>query len=191
MTITLVDRKLESDTAFDRHTHMTDKADLTAREWDEETVRVGDTMTRMRLMMGRRVISRLAIDRVSPGLDITQLDTLDSVRRIRVEGGEATVGAIAEAMRLDASRGSRLVADLVGQGILVRVACQEDGRRSLVEITEAGEALLAEVRSVKQAIVERAMNEWTLDERRQFGILFERFIESFERIAQPTDRADT
>lgn len=167
---------------------MSHEPDVINHSWDEDAVRVGDTMTRMRLMMGRRVISRLAIDRVSPGLDLSLLDTLDIVRRIRTEGGEATVGAIAEAMRLDASRGSRLVADLVGRGILRRVACQEDGRRSLVEITENGEALLAEVRSVKQSIVERSMQNWTADERHQFGILFERFIESFEQIAQPTDR---
>lgn len=154
----------------------------------EDTQRIGDTMTRVRIMMGRRIISRVAIARVNPELELSQLDTLDVVRRIRCESGEVTVGAIAEAMHLDASRGSRLVADLVSRGILRRVACQEDGRRSLIEITEAGEAILAEIRAVKQGVIERALEDWTPEERHQFSHLFARFIEQFYAAAQETEK---
>lgn len=154
------------------------------RAWDADAVRIGDTMTRMRLMMGRRVISRLAIARVAPGLELSQLDILDVVRRLRGEEQAVTVGAIAEAMRLDASRGSRLVAELVSRGILRRDACQEDGRRSLIQITEAGEALLSEISIVKQSMIERVLEDWSPEERHAFGALFERFIERFEQISQ-------
>lgn len=159
-------------------------------EQDEHSRRISDTMTRVRLMMGRRIISRIAIARVNPELELSQLDTLDVVRRIRCESGEVTVGAIAEAMHLDASRGSRLVADLVSRGILRRVACQEDGRRSLIEITQAGEAILAEIRAVKQSAIDRVLQDWTPEERSQFSHLFERFIEQFYAAAQEPEKGD-
>ncbi|WP_137135911.1 MarR family transcriptional regulator [Rhizobium sp. FKY42] len=148
-----------------------------------DALRIGDTMTRMRLMMGRRVISRIAIARVAPGLDLSQLDILDVVHRLRAEQQTVTVGAIADAMRLDASRGSRLVAELVARGILRRDACQEDGRRSLIQITQAGEALLSELRNVKQDMIESVLEDWSPQERHAFGTLFERFIDRFDQIS--------
>lgn len=150
--------------------------------WDADALRIGDTMTRMRLMIGRRVISRLAVARAMPGLELSQLDILDVVRRLRVDQQAVTVGAIAEAMRLDASRGSRLVAELVSRGILRRDACQEDGRRSLIQITETGEALLSEIRFVKQSLIEQVLEDWSPQERGEFGALFERFVARFEQV---------
>lgn len=157
---------------------------------EESTFRIGQAMTRMRLMMGRRVIGRIAIARVAPGLDLSQLDLLEVVRRLEGSGSEATVGAIADAMRLDPSRGSRLVADMVSRGILRRDASQEDGRRSLIQITEQGQKLLSEIRVVKRAAVEQAVADWSDSERHAFATLFERFMDRFEEIRLPSDRPD-
>jgi DNA-binding MarR family transcriptional regulator len=157
---------------------------------EEDLARIGQSMTRMRVMMGRRVISRMAIARAAPGIDLSQLDILDVVNRITSEGGEATVGAIADAMRLDPSRGSRLVAELVGRGILKRDASQEDGRRSLIQATEAGEALLLDIRAVKQTIIRTVTADWTAEERALFGALFERFITGFEQACQVSERIE-
>src|SRR6218665_2561537 len=100
---------------------------------------ISDTMARMRMMIGRRMISRLALANVTPGLELSHVDVLDAIRRIE---GEATVGLIAEHMRIDPSRGSRLVAEMVASGVLRRLASQEDGRRSVIELTELGQRLL-------------------------------------------------
>lgn len=161
-----------------------------AAENEADIFRIGQTMTRMRVMMGRRMIGRIAIARAAPGLDLSQLDILEVVVRIRREGGEATVGAIADAMRIDPSRGSRLVAELVSQGILKRDASQEDGRRSLIAPTETGEALLTEIRAVKHAIVAQATHDWTEAERTAFSHLFDRFLDGFEQIFQAGDRPE-
>lgn len=42
---------------------------------------IGQVMTRMRLMTGRRMISRLAIQNVAPDLELSHLDVLDAIRR--------------------------------------------------------------------------------------------------------------
>ncbi|MCY1664311.1 MarR family winged helix-turn-helix transcriptional regulator [Rhizobium sp. SL86] len=156
----------------------------------EETVRIGDSMTRMRVMMGRRVIGKMAIARAAPGLDLSQLDILYVVRRIEIEGGEATVGAIAEAMRLDPSRGSRIVADLVSLNLLRRQACQNDGRRSILKLTDKGEELLEEIRAVKHSIVEQATSDWSDEERLFFAQSFSRFMDGIERVYLSVDKAD-
>ena len=143
----------------------------------EDVARVSETLGRMRILIGRRIIGRTAIANIAPGLEISHLDVLDVMRRIE---GEVTVGAIAEAMRIDPSRGSRLVADLVARGILRRDASQADGRRSLVVRTEFGDSLLAEIRTVKRTLLARVLEDWPEDELNAFSVLFEKFVSGFE-----------
>jgi DNA-binding MarR family transcriptional regulator len=145
----------------------------------ESVARIGDLLARMRLLIGRRIIGRTAVANIAPGLDISHLDVLDAMRRI---DGEVTVGAIAEVMRIDPSRGSRLVADLVGRGILKRDASQEDGRRSLVVRTEFGDSLLAEIRAVKRSLLGEVLKDWDESQLESFSFLFEKFISDFETI---------
>lgn len=155
---------------------------------DDTTVDIGQTLTRMRFLIGRRIVGRIAIANVAPGLELTDLDVLDVSRRIAQAGGEVTVGAIADAMRIDPSRGSRLVADLVARGILRRDASQEDGRRSLIAPTELGEQLLNETRSVKHGLIERMTDDWSDRDRQDFARLFARFVDGFEGVYQTTDK---
>jgi DNA-binding MarR family transcriptional regulator len=145
---------------------------------------IADVMARLRLLVGRRVISRTAIDDVAPALEISHLDVLDAMRRIE---GEVTVGAIAEAMRLDPSRGSRLVAELVAQGILRRDASQADGRRSIVVRTELGDRLMADIHATKRRLLASMLDDWSDDELKAFSVLFEKFVGRFES-AYSTER---
>jgi DNA-binding MarR family transcriptional regulator len=105
----------------------------------------------------------------------------------RIEG-EVTVGAIAETMRIDPSRGSRLVADLVSRGILKRDASQADGRRSLVVRTEFGDSLLAEIRAVKRSLLAGVLEGWEADDLNRFSTLFEKFITDFESVFLTAER---
>lgn len=155
---------------------------------DAAILDIGQTLTRMRFLIGRRIVGRIAIANVAPGLELTDLDVLDVSRRIAQAGGEVTVGAIADAMRIDPSRGSRLVADLVSRGILRRDASQEDGRRSLIAPTELGEKLLNEIRSVKHGLIEQMTADWSDEDQQAFARLFARFVDGFEEIYQSTDK---
>lgn len=162
------------------------KREPTAVPSPENVARISETLGRMRLLIGRRIIGRTAIANIAPGLDISHLDVLDVMRRIE---GEVTVGAIAEAMRIDPSRGSRLVADLVARGILRRDASQADGRRSLVVRTEFGDRLLAEIRAVKRTLLARVLEDWPEDELNAFSTLFEKFVSNFEAIYVTAEKA--
>ncbi len=146
----------------------------------EDLARISDALGRMRMLIGRRIIARTAIANTVPGLEISHLDVLEAMRRA---GGEVTVGAIADAMRIDPSRGSRLVSELVGRGVLRRDASQEDGRRSIIARTELGDRLLAEMRSVKHSLLQQVLEDWEERDLHAFSQLFDRFVSGFEDAA--------
>lgn len=153
----------------------------------EDLTRISETLGRFRMLMGRRMIARTAIANTVPGLDLSHLDALDVMQRIE---GEVTVGAIAEAMRMDPSRGSRIVAELVSRGVLRRDASQQDGRRSLLVMTELGCRLQAERRAVKASVLEEVLDGWSEEELAAFSHLFEKFIGRFETTYLYASRAE-
>ncbi|MCM2476541.1 winged helix-turn-helix transcriptional regulator [Rhizobium sp. CG5] len=144
---------------------------------------IGDTLTRMRVMIGRRIIGRLAIRNVAPDLDLSHLDVVDAVRHVSLNG-EATVGAIAEAMRIDPSRGSRVVADMVDRGVLARAVSQADARRAVVVLTPLGISILEEIHAVKRTVVETIVSDWPAGDIAEFGRLFDRFVSGFQTVAR-------
>ncbi|CAK10094.1 putative MarR family transcriptional regulator [Rhizobium johnstonii 3841] len=157
-------------------------------EPDRENVpRIGRSMARMRLMTGRRLIGRLAIQSAAPGLELSHLDVLDAVRRAQ-PAGEVTVGMIAEMLRIDPSRASRVVADMVGRNVLRREASQADARRIVVVMTEVGQDLLAEIVAQKLAIISEIVSDWPQEDVERFAALFERFIGGYEAVFLSRDK---
>ena len=154
-----------------------------------DIVRISGIMGRMRMLIGRRYIGQLAISRAGAGLELSHLDLLSTVRRLsRVQ--EVTVGALAEQMRLDHSRVSRIVAELVKRGVLRREASQEDARRTLVALTDDGVAWLDRMNEVKHDVIGQILADWSHEELEQFGSLYERFVERFEQYALDNDAGD-
>ena len=147
---------------------------------EEMILRIGQVMTRMRLMTGRRMISRLAIQNVAPDLELSHLDVLDAVRRAEA-AGEVTVGSVAEIMRIDPSRASRIVAEMVTRGVLRRKASQADARRIVVVMTALGQRLLAEVQAQKRALISDIVDDWSEADLELFSRLFDQFIGGFEQ----------
>ncbi|MBB2749514.1 UNVERIFIED_ORG: DNA-binding MarR family transcriptional regulator [Rhizobium aethiopicum] len=154
---------------------------------DENVSLIGRSMARMRLMTGRRLIGRLAIQSAAPGLELSHLDVLDAVRRAQ-PAGEVTVGLIAEMLRIDPSRASRVVAEMVTRNVLRREASQADARRIVVVMTATGEALLAEIRAQKIAIISEIVSDWPEEDVDRFATLFDRFIGGYEAIFLSRDK---
>lgn len=150
---------------------------------DDNVLRIGQVMTRMRLMTGRRLIGRLAIQNVAPGLELSHLDVLDAIRR--AEGaGEVTVGTIAEILRIDPSRASRIVAEMVTRGVLRRKASQADARRIVVVLTALGQRLISEIQAQKLSVIESIVSDWSGEDVEAFSRLFDQFVSGYERVFQ-------
>ncbi|AJY44717.1 MarR family winged helix-turn-helix transcriptional regulator [Martelella endophytica] len=152
-------------------------------ELNQAIERLSAAMTRNRLMTRRRIIARIAIANIAPALEITHLDVLDVVRRLEGKGS-ATIGAVAEGMRIDPSRASRIVAELVSNDVLERRICQSDARRSILVITPKGRSLVDEMRAVKRSLLDTVTESWEPEELIVFSKLYDRFITGLEDYAR-------
>jgi DNA-binding MarR family transcriptional regulator len=86
------------------------------------------------------------------------------------------VNGIAEALGVDQPRASKLVAAAVTAGLVRRDADQHDGRRTVLALTDAGHARLAEVHAYRRARFAGAMETWSTEERKAFADLLTRFV---------------
>jgi DNA-binding MarR family transcriptional regulator len=91
-----------------------------------------------------------------------------------------SVGLVATRLGVDASRGSRIVAEAVKSGYVRRVASQEDGRRIHLELTPAGRSVVEATRRTRQEHFAKAMCDWSDAERAEFARLLARFVDAYE-----------
>jgi DNA-binding MarR family transcriptional regulator len=95
-----------------------------------ETVLTADLAHELRVAIGR-VIRRL---RAEPGPAMPQLTVLGRIDR----HGPASVSELAAAERMRPQSMAQTVRELEGAGLVTRRADPDDGRRALVELTDAG-----------------------------------------------------
>jgi DNA-binding MarR family transcriptional regulator len=133
-----------------------------------------------RIMKGD--VPQSLIEELDAGLEPTQFHALSAVMRIRSGFGrsapaEPTVGLLAEELCLDPSRASRIAADLVDRGLILRAASQEDGRRSILVPTDQAQSLLDAFLAAKWARTLRLFADWPDDDILTFARLFARYSE--------------
>ncbi|MFD7652732.1 MarR family winged helix-turn-helix transcriptional regulator [Actinosynnema sp. NPDC059797] len=95
--------------------------------------------------------------------------------------GPSRAGALAEAVFSDPSTVSRQVAALVKEGLVERRADPEDGRASVLAVTEAGARLVAERRRQRNEALIRLFADWDPEDRDRFVEYFERFVGDYEK----------
>ncbi|PRY00690.1 MarR family winged helix-turn-helix transcriptional regulator [Allonocardiopsis opalescens] len=98
---------------------------------------------------------------------------------------EVTVGAVAERLDVDPSTASRLVADSIEAGYVVRRASTVDARRAPLELSAAGRRVMAATQRHRTRYFGRLMRDWTEHERSEFARLLSRFAAA--AIASPPD----
>ena len=89
--------------------------------------------------------------------------------------GEMTVGGLAEEMGVAQPVASRTVAACIADGLLRRAASQADGRRTVLELTDHGEAERTRFATEQRAAFEDITTAWAPEERAQFARLLVRY----------------
>jgi DNA-binding MarR family transcriptional regulator len=111
--------------------------------------------------------------------------------------GPMRASVVAETLQSDPSTVSRQVAGLVKDGLLERRADPGDGRASLLVLTPAADAVLAEHDRARLEQFAQALDGWSDADLRRFAAMLRRFTEAFEahssnwisdRIATRSDR---
>ena len=96
--------------------------------------------------------------------------------------GPMRASALAASVQADLSTVSRQVAVLAARGLLERQADQVDGRASLLAVTDAGRAAIAEHEGRRRAFFDEVLAGWNPDEMRQFAQHLERFTAAYDHI---------
>ncbi|WP_235522584.1 MULTISPECIES: MarR family winged helix-turn-helix transcriptional regulator [unclassified Plantibacter] len=111
---------------------------------------------------------------------------LDALARDGASGGMG-ISALAEAIGVDQPRASRLVAEATKRGEVARAVDPNDGRRSVVQLSAAGRAVLQEAHRGRREAVTTALADFTPEEAAQFAAFLERFVAAWPRpdVADP------
>ena len=126
------------------------------------------------------------------GLEATQFHALTAITRIqcgigRKDPTEATVGLLAEELNVDPSRASRIVADLVDRGYMARGISQEDGRRSILTLTDSAKTLFEAFRDCKWQKTMALFKDWPEADIQEFARLFGRYTDAMRTTYTPRD----
>lgn len=136
-------------------------------------------------------IPQSLMEELGAGIEPMQFQSLAAIIRIETGRGrpaeEPTVGLLAEEMQVDASRASRIAADLVERGLVARAASQEDGRRSVLVPTAQGRALLDAFLRAKWQRTMRLFRDWPEEDVLAFARLLKRYNDGM-RAQYPTAR---
>ncbi|MES9540205.1 MarR family transcriptional regulator [Spirillospora sp. NPDC049024] len=139
------------------------------------------SMVKLRRGMSRQRLGKAAVREHNLPVDVQVLHVVDIVDEGPDRPGEEmSVGLVAARLGVDASRGSRIVAEAVKSGYVRRVASQEDGRRIHLELTDAGRSVVEATRRTRQEHFAKAMSDWTDEERAEFARLLSRFVHTYD-----------
>lgn len=95
--------------------------------------------------------------------------------------GPMRASALAASVHADLSTVSRQVAALVARGLLERRADQFDGRASLLAVTGAGRAAIAEHEQGRQAFFDAVLADWDTEAMRQFARQLKQFTGAYDQ----------
>ena len=125
------------------------------------------------------------------GVDLKQ-PTYVLLRKIIDHGEPISIGDLARSAHMDVGMVSRQVNALVGDGFVVRVPAEGDGRVRLVEPTEEGRAAAAALMDVRARHLQTALSGWSKEDLANLDRLLAAFLDdalstAFEPRADRTD----
>ncbi|QPM88941.1 hypothetical protein PSAL_001440 [Pseudooceanicola algae] len=149
------------------------------RRMTDKALEVDAILQQWRRRIDKRELGQMALTELGLDIDLPKLDVLIATwapsNEFGTETGETMVSTIATRLHIDPSRASRLVSELIGQGLLARGVSQQDARRTIVELTDKGRATVNAVRTIKFLLLGDFLSGWTDAEVETFLPLLDRF----------------
>ena len=92
---------------------------------------------------------------------------------------------LAQALNSDPSTISRHVAQLVERGYVRREADPDDGRATLLVITDEGQEKVQAIKHRRRSLLQEALSEWTDEQMANLTALLTRFLDDAETVLTP------
>lgn len=89
--------------------------------------------------------------------------------------GPLGISTLACNLQLDISTASRQIASLEAKGLVERLTDPEDGRVSLLQVTDLGEVQLQEVRQIYHSMLAEMLEDWSEEDLHLFKDLLARY----------------
>lgn len=150
----------------------------------------GRALFRLGRMFDRQRVRRVLAQSTGGSVELSRILAVQAVEAgLEEPEAEVTVGAVAERLEVDQSTASRLVADTIRDGYLSRATSEADGRRSRLELTEAGRRLAEDSRRYQRSVFEDLTRGWPAGEREEFARLLAKFADSVAKASLGPDPA--
>ncbi len=147
----------------------------------------GQALFRLGRVFGRQPAHRALAEQTGQAVELSRILVVQAVEAgAEAPDQEVTVGAVAARLGVDPSTASRLVAEAIQAGYLVRAASPADARRARLGLTAAGRELAGDARRYQRAVFEQVTRDWPERERAEFARLFVKFAAAVaETLAAP------
>ena len=143
----------------------------------EAVISIDALMQNWRRRAMRRELGHRALLELKVGIDLAQFDVLVAIEAPAAQfgdsAGETMVATVAERLGIDPSRASRVVSEMVEAGYARRAVSQADARRTIIELTDAGQAIIEAVRASK--FLGDFLSEWDKADVARFVPLLRKF----------------
>jgi DNA-binding MarR family transcriptional regulator len=143
----------------------------------EALLRIDTVSQTWRRQMHKRELGHRALRALELDIDLAHVDVLFAVASSSETNDETEtmVSTVAERLMIDPSRASRLVAEMVNEGYARRAVSQRDARRTILELTPAGQAIVDAVHKFKWLLLGEFFSGWSKDDIAVFVPLLERY----------------
>lgn len=143
---------------------------------DEAILRdIERAMVRIGRSMGRRDLGRLVERALGNRIDVSFLQLIGAVDELTGSDEAPTIKDIARWLDVHHSRASRLVKDTIRAGFLMRLASQEDARKSPLALSDKGREIADAIHAVRAKHLAARLHGFSKSDRRTFAQLLDRF----------------
>ena len=125
---------------------------------------------------------------VSPPVSPKDLTRNLVINLIDEAGGALTVGDVAKQLAVSPSVGSRMVSDCIEAEIVRRGAAQDDGRKSVLELTDKGKRLRDQLQRQYRQAFEQITHDWPDGERLEFARLLVKYSDATSSLPPRSER---
>lgn len=156
---------------------------------DEGTIRtIERAMTRIVRSMGRRDLGRQIERHLGHRVDQPFLQVIGALDELSGSHQAPTIKDIARSLDVHHSRASRLVKDTIRAGFLMRLASQEDARKSPLALSEKGHEIASAIHAARAKYFAAHLHGLSKADRRNLARLLEQFARDNNEALKKSDR---
>ena len=146
----------------------------------EALTRLDRALLALRHVLVRPVTSELQIPSLGRSVEFAKVAACEGVAGVSADGATVTVKSLAEALQLDHSTMSRVVADCEADGLLVRGSDPADRRRTTISLTADGDSLVADSLALRVWFMGEVLADWPEADLETLTYMLERAVSTFD-----------